>query len=68
MAKPKMTINEVLEDMRNHGYSITGKTLSDGIASGAFPFGTHISTGKTGRRTFVILRKNYEAWKQANLI
>lgn len=65
--RPNMTINEICEDMRRNGYPITQKTLSDGIAGGAFPFGKVIKTGTTGRRTFVILRRDYENWKSEYL-
>ena len=63
----RMTLNEVMADMRSCGYSISQKTLSDGMAAGAFPFGKLLSTGETGRRTFIILRREYEIWKNETM-
>jgi hypothetical protein len=63
----RMTMIAVMADMRACGYPISQKTLSDGMAEGVFPFGTLLSTGTTGRRTFMILRKDYENWKIKNL-
>ena len=62
MAKVRMTLHDVCEDMRSRGFKIKENTLSDSIAAGAFPFATLINTGKTGRRTYMILRHVYEAW------
>lgn len=63
----RMTMNEVMSDMRSCGFSISQKTLSDGMVAGVFPFGTLLSTGQTGRRTFMILRRDYETWKNQNM-
>lgn len=67
MPKVKMTLLDVCCDLRRRGMGITQKTLTDGIVSGAFPFGRIIATGATGRRTFLILRRDYEAWADENL-
>jgi len=67
MPKPRMTIPEVCDDMRRRGMSLGHKTLSDGIVSGLFPFGQLIGLTPTGRRSFMILRKNYETWADENL-
>ncbi len=58
----RMTILEVCEDLRRRGSGMTQRTVSNGIVSGALPFGKLIATGGTGRRTFLILRRDYEAW------
>jgi hypothetical protein len=63
----RMTMIEVMNDMRDCGFHISQKTLSDGMVAGVFPFGTLLSTGKTGRRTFMILRRDYEIWKNENM-
>lgn len=63
----RMTMIEVMNDMRDCGFPISQKTLSDGMVAGVFPFGTLLSTGKTGRRTFMILRRDYETWKNENM-
>lgn len=62
MAGPRMTIKEVADDMRRRGMGMAYKTIAANIENGTFPFGTVVSTGETGRRTFVILRRNYEDW------
>ena len=60
--KPQMTIAEVLSEIRATGVHITQRELSDGIAYGTYPFGEVLWEGPTGRRTFRIWRKNFEAW------
>lgn len=67
MGDYRMTMNEVMDDMRSCGYPISQKTLSDDMVAGVFPFGTLLSTGQTGRRTFMILRRDYENWKNENM-
>lgn len=62
MATPRMTLNDVMVDMRKRGLTMTVKSISDCLKSGVFPFGHVINTGSTGRTTFLILRKDYEAW------
>lgn len=64
---PRMTLEEVCADMRTHGMSINNQTLSDGIAAGAFKFGTVISVGPTGKRNIVIMRRDYEKWSEEYL-
>ena len=58
---------EIMAAMRSCGYSISQTRLSDGMAAGVSPFGTLVSTGETGRRTFQILRSDYESWKNENM-
>lgn len=65
--KPRMTVNDVLTEMRKRGMPIGQGTLSDGIADGTFPFGKVISTGKAGRRNFLILRADFERWAKTYL-
>lgn len=62
MANPKMTLRDVCVDMRSRGFKIKADTLSKGIVAGVFPFGTVLGTGKSGRTTFLIIRRNYEEW------
>lgn len=62
-----MTLLEVCEDLRRRGMGMTQRTVAEGIASGFLPFGKMITVGKTGRRTFFILRKDYEAWIENNM-
>jgi len=63
MLNPTMTLKEVYEDLRKYGFKISQKKLSDGIVSGLYPFGIILNTGETGKRTFQILRVDYERWK-----
>nr|DAI75756.1 MAG TPA: hypothetical protein [Caudoviricetes sp.] len=65
--KPRMTLNEVLAQMRKRGMAMGQETLSNGIADGTFPFGKVMSTGKAGRRTFLILRAYFERWAKTYL-
>ena len=67
MPNPRMTLHDVCVDMRSRGFKIKENTLSDSIAAGVFPFAVLINTGKTGRRTYMILRHNYEAWADEHL-
>lgn len=62
MAGPRMTIKEVADDMRSRGMGMHNYTITENIANGTFPFGTVIKTGESGRRTFLILRRDYEDW------
>ena len=68
MAKPRMTVNEVLNDMRARGFSISPKTFSEGVDAGCFPFVNVLSkSDNTGRRNVLIMRKDYEKWVQEYL-
>lgn len=58
----RMTLAEVVADMRRRGTKIKESTVSDGIASGIFPFGSILGVSPTGRRNLLILRRDYEAW------
>ena len=64
MEKQTMTIREVYEDLRNSGFKSSPQKISDGIVSGLYPFGQVLNIGETGKRTFQILRTDYEVWKQ----
>ena len=63
-----MTLAEVVEDLRNIGVKTTSKVVSDGIASGRYPFGTILHLGGTGRRHIQIFRTDYERWKNEVLL
>lgn len=67
MPKPTMTLAEVVADMRSRGMKIKESTVSDGIASGIFPFGSILGVSPTGRRNFLILRCDYERWAEEKL-
>ena len=53
---------------RSIGMKTNAKSLSDGIASGHYPFGTILHVGKTGRRHIRIFRTEYERWKAEVLL
>lgn len=63
MEKPTMTLREVYYDLRKYGFRTSLQSLSDGIVSGLYPFGSVLNVGETGKRTFQILRVDYENWK-----
>lgn len=62
MGKPRMTLNEVLTEMRSRGMSMGQATLADMIEAGKVPFATLIGYGDAGRRSFLILRADFEEW------
>lgn len=59
---PRMTLDDVLADMRAHGMSMEKGALSHCLKEGIFPFAHILSTGPTGRTHFLIMRKDYEKW------
>lgn len=62
MASPRMTVEDVSKDLRARGMPMSKDMVCRSIRSGVFPFAKIINVGKTGRATFLILRKDYEAW------
>lgn len=64
---PRMTLEEVCRDMRDHGMSMSIGTLADGIEVGVFPFGTVVSKSETGVRNIIVMRKDYNDWASAYL-
>lgn len=62
MQKLTMTVREVLHEMRKAGIHCNERIISDGIASGAYPFGSVVATGATGRRTLNIFRTDFYSW------
>lgn len=65
MAKLTMTVKEVVQTMRQAGIQCSERIVSDGIASGMYPFGTVVAVGETGRRTLQIFRVDFEAWLES---
>ena len=62
-----MTLREVYYEMRDAGIRCSMKVISDGIATGAYPFGRVVNTGETGRRTVQIFRVDFESWLQSKM-
>lgn len=68
MQKPVMTLAEVVKDLQSIGVRANAKVISDGIASGRYPFGTILNIGESGRRHIQIFRTDYERWKAKILL
>lgn len=62
MASPRMTVEDVSKDLRARGMPMSKGMVCRSIKAGVFPFASIINVGKTGRNTFLILRKDYENW------
>lgn len=60
--KPRMTLDDVLADMRAHGMPMEKGVLSECLKKGVFPFATVLGTGPTGRAHFLIMRRDYDKW------
>ena len=68
MPNPRMTVNEVLNDMRSKGFKMSPKTFNEAIDAGCFPFVNILGVSEaTGRRNVLIMRKDYETWAQEYL-
>lgn len=65
MPRLTMTLMEVYTEMRAAGIHCSPKSISAGIACGAYPFGRVVSTGETGRRTIETFRVDFDAWLQS---
>ena len=63
--KLTMTINDVLIEMRKAGIPCSERSVSNGIAMGAYPFGRVSNIGPTGRRTLEIFRVDFFAWLES---
>ncbi|MBQ3503698.1 MAG: hypothetical protein IJA75_03215 [Oscillospiraceae bacterium] len=64
---PKMTLTEVLQDLRQHGVPMGAPALSHCMETGVFPFAHVLGKGPTGRTYFLIMRKDYEEWAKEYL-
>lgn len=67
MKKPRMTLDDVLEDMRSRGLPMGKKTLYECLKRGMYSWATLISTGPTGRNSYLIMRRDYEKWAEEYL-
>lgn len=65
--KPRMTLDDVLADMRAHGMPMSKAVLSQCLKEGVFPFAHIIGQSPTGRTDFLILRKDYNEWAREYL-
>ena len=67
MPRLTMTINEVYLAMREAGIPSNLRSISAGIASGAYPFGRVVNVGPTGRRTVQIFKVDFYAWLESKI-
>ena len=65
MPRLTMTLTEIYTDMRAAGIPCSPKSISAGIACGAYQFGRVASIGETGRRTIQVFRVDFNAWLQS---
>ena len=65
--KPRMTLDDVLSDMRAHGMGMDKRVLSQCLKEGIFPFAKILGIGPTGKANFLIMRRDYEIWAQEYL-
>ena len=61
---PRMTLDDVLEDLRAHGMNIGKDVLSNCLKQGIFPFGHVVGSAPTGRACFLIMRLDYQRWAE----
>lgn len=62
MNKPKMTLQDVFDDMKKRGFLLNYRSFQSGLEQGMFPFVRILGVGPSGRRTYMIFRKDYEIW------
>lgn len=67
MNKLQMTVNEVMADMRQHGMPMSPGKFNLMVDAGFFPFVKILRVSAGGRRTQVIFRRDYEAWRDEQL-
>lgn len=63
---PRMTLDDVLADMRAHGMSMGKAALITCLKEGIFPF-AHIIGEPGGKTNFLIMRRDYDAWAEEYL-
>jgi hypothetical protein len=67
MEKSYMNVNEVMDDMRQHGFKISAKKFNMMVDQGQLPFVKVLAVSAGGRRTQSIFRRDYEAWRKEHL-
>lgn len=65
--KLTMTVKDVYYAMREAGIRSSPQRVAAGIVSGAYPFGTVISTGESGRKTYLIYRVDFLNWLKSKI-
>lgn len=66
MASPRMTLDDVLEDMRAHGMKMGKELLTECLKQEVFPFCRVVETAGS-RLNYIIMRKDYNAWAEEYL-
>jgi hypothetical protein len=67
MDKINMNVKEVMADMRQNGMKISQKKFNLMVDAGLLPFVKVLAIGECGKRTQVIRRRDYEAWRNKEL-
>lgn len=67
LGKAHMNVNEVMADMRQHGFPISPKKFNRMVDAGMLPFVKILAVSPGGRRTQLILRRDYEQWRKTEL-
>lgn len=63
----RMTLDDILRDMRDRNVPMEKDALSNLIADGTFPIGKVIKTSPRGRRTILVLASDYYPWADQKL-
>lgn len=61
MASPRMTLDDVLEDMRAHDMKMGKALLTECLRQGVFPFCRVVETAGNNLN-YIIMRKDYNDW------
>lgn len=62
MQSLKLSTAEAATLCKAYGYKISADSIARGISAGTVPFGRVVSTGKSGRNTYEIWRKDVVAF------
>ena len=63
MANPRMTLDDVLTDMRAHGMKMGKELLTRCLEENVFPFSKNVVL-EGGHNNFIIMRRDYNAWAE----
>ena len=62
MQSLKLSTAEAATLCKENGYKISADSIARGISAGTVPFGRVVATGKSGRNTYEIWRKDVVAF------
>ena len=63
MASPRMTLNDVITDMRAHGMKMGPELLAECFNQNIFPFCKVVRLA-SGQANYIIMRRDYDAWAE----